>query len=364
MEPSLVDKIVSGADSKDGNPPLSKSQQKKLLKAARWEATKDEYKAKQREKKKANAKARKEAERVAREEQGLGDGEQATPGFKSLKRKEFLEGCTESCAMLIDCAWEGIHNDRSLTSLAQQLMFSYGRNRRAPKPSHFYITGVDDNLQAKLRKNNCEGWLGVTISQDDFKFPPAVCDGSSSSGASATCSSAIEGSTEDAGRITCDKIPVYLTSEAEDTLETLDSSHIYIIGGIVDRNAHKGVAYEKAKQLGLRTAKLPIKEHFPHILTVLTINHVVEILLKYNETQSWEQAIRAIIPERKRAINEEVVTALSEVVAEAEGAGSSGRRTVAISGHRKQKRQRPANGVAPIDAEVSGEGETALLSSS
>jgi tRNA (guanine9-N1)-methyltransferase len=42
---------------------------------------------------------------------------------------------------------------------------------------------------------------------------------------------------------------VYLTSDAEHTLETLDDNTAYIIGGIVDRNRLKGVTYNKANNI-------------------------------------------------------------------------------------------------------------------
>lgn len=55
---------------------------------------------------------------------------------------------------------------------------------------------------------------------------------------------------------------VYLTSDAEETLETLDPRCAYVIGGIVDRNRLKGATCNKASAQGIRTAKLPIKENF------------------------------------------------------------------------------------------------------
>jgi tRNA (guanine9-N1)-methyltransferase len=46
-----------------------------------------------------------------------------------------------------------------------------------------------------------------------------------------------------------------LTSDAEETLETLDDNTAYIIGGIVDRNRLKGVTYNKARHQNISTAK-------------------------------------------------------------------------------------------------------------
>ena len=104
----------------------------------------------------------------------------------------------------------------------------------------------------------------------------------------------------DSGSTVQQKQLVYLTSDAEETLETLDPSCAYIIGGIVDRNRLKGATYKKAVSQQVRTAKLPIKENFQMKAThVLTVNHVFEILLNYSQCHSWPEAIVRVLPQRK-----------------------------------------------------------------
>ena len=50
----------------------------------------------------------------------------------------------------------------------------------------------------------------------------------------------------------------YLSSEADEVLETLDENTVYIIGGIVDHNSQKGLCKRLADERGVRTARLPI----------------------------------------------------------------------------------------------------------
>lgn len=54
---------------------------------------------------------------------------------------------------------------------------------------------------------------------------------------------------------------VYLTAEADETLETLEAGTMYVIGGVVDRNRLPGVCAERAKKLNIVQKRLPIKEN-------------------------------------------------------------------------------------------------------
>ena len=93
---------------------------------------------------------------------------------------------------------------------------------------------------------------------------------------------------------------IYLTSDSPNTLSELSPHGTYIIGGIVDKNRHKGICYKRATEAGIKTAKLPIGEFMQmQSRYVLTTNHVVEILLKWLEGEGWGVAFEKVMPKRK-----------------------------------------------------------------
>ena len=93
---------------------------------------------------------------------------------------------------------------------------------------------------------------------------------------------------------------VYLTADSEHTIETLDKSKVYIIGGLVDRNRYKNLTLNRANEKGIKTARLPIGEYMKlHSSKVLTVNHVMDILVKYDLYRDWGKAFEAVIPNRK-----------------------------------------------------------------
>ena len=99
---------------------------------------------------------------------------------------------------------------------------------------------------------------------------------------------------------------VYLTADSPTELAELRAGDIYIIGGIVDRNRHKGLTLGKAQRDGIRTARLPIGSHLALMGSpVLTVNQVMCILLAYLELRDWPAACERAVPQRKRAREEQ-----------------------------------------------------------
>ncbi|KAJ3117774.1 tRNA (guanine(9)-N(1))-methyltransferase [Nowakowskiella sp. JEL0407] len=109
---------------------------------------------------------------------------------------------------------------------------------------------------------------------------------------------------------------VYLTADSKNVLQNLDESKIYIIGGLVDRNRYKNLCRDEAEKLSIQTASLPILEYVEmKSRTVLTINHVFEIMSLYLEIENWEEVLMRILPKRKEwrmKQQSEIVHALDE----------------------------------------------------
>ncbi len=74
----------------------------------------------------------------------------------------------------------------------------------------------------------------------------------------------------------------------------------FITKGIVDRNRLTNATIDRAKELSIAHAKLPISDFFKMRSTsVLTTNHVFEIIARYNESKDWKKAFLDTLPDRK-----------------------------------------------------------------
>lgn len=288
---------------------ISKNQLKRMRKAEKWAEIKILKKAKEKERKR-ELKCARSAQVKGFSEPELSLNRNSVEGvvtevsanhvwmgapptrshLKEQEKRDYIQRMSGRFAIIIDCNWENLQSERQLKSLSQQISFLYGLNRKHSHPAKLFVTGLAENgqLSNSLRKMNCHSWVGVTISNKDYVDLPdfTISDTSNSE----------EPASAHRKRI------VYLTSDATDTLTTLDDSCAYVIGGMVDRNRHKGATFNKAITQGVATAKLPIREHLAMAGThILTVNHVHQILLDFAASGSWEQAVVGTIPLRKIA---------------------------------------------------------------
>lgn len=267
--------------------PLSKKQQKRLLKLQKWDEQKDERRE-LRKKKRHEAKERK------REQKKNGELVEAP----RRKGPSVLVPVT----FVIDCGWDELMNDRERISLSSQVTRAYSDNAKAQYRSHFVVSSFDKLLKERfdtvLRKTY-QNWRGVRFMTENFDHAAVQAKDWMNTPEGGTLEGAIRGKEEKEPSPEDGEI-VYLSSDSSETLTELKPYSTYIIGGLVDKNRHKGVCYKRATELEIRTAKLPIGEYLRMASRhVLATNHVVEIMLKWLELGDWGQAFMQVIPQRK-----------------------------------------------------------------
>ncbi|KAF3931736.1 hypothetical protein ABW19_dt0208707 [Dactylella cylindrospora] len=253
--------------------PLSKNQQKKLLKKQKWEASRESRRAIRREK----VAAKRARQREARMNSNAGPSHPANSMKRKQTRKLERRSKQLNIKCVVDCSFDDYMMDKEVASLGSQVSRCYSDNRIARFSMDLWLTCVDKRLKSHLNLmhgDKWNNWRKITITDKDYEFAKEDVE---------------------AGNI------IYLSSDSDDTLETLDVGKTYIVGGIVDKNRHKGLCFNKAVGQGLRTARLPIGEYIRMIGRVaLTTNQVVEIMLRWLELKDWQKAFEMVIPMRKK----------------------------------------------------------------
>jgi len=259
---------------------ISKNQLKRQQKWERAMAIKK--RRKDQEKAIKQAKAEKEGRNIEEVKKIMEENRQA--GIGRAKREEkwqrrFIKNASKF-TICIDCSFEGQMLDRERKSLASQIRFCYSSNKQAKHPVEAKVTSLSGETLACLQNvSGYELWStrGFETTEKDLFEVYDPNDNKSQL--------------------------VYLTSDSEHTLETLEDGKVYIIGGIVDRNRLKCAALDRANTLGIPTAKLPITDHVNFTAPkVLTVNHVFDLLLRVREYgNDWKKALLSVLPERRDA---------------------------------------------------------------
>ncbi|KAH7154893.1 guanine-1-methyltransferase-domain-containing protein [Dactylonectria estremocensis] len=256
----------SNTAAAEGNPqpPLSKNAAKRLRKKLEWENGLEDRRKQRKEKRQAQ-RIRKRDERASLIAQGIDP-------FANIPKRPTSTNVPLS--LIFDCGFEEYMLDKELVSLGAQITRSYSENKNAVFRSHMWVSGWDGKLAARFRtvlEDKHRNWKGIEFLECDF----------------------IECAEEY-------KDIVYLSSDSPYTLDRLEPNTSYVIGGLVDKNREKGLCYKRARELGIRTARLPIGEYMVmQSRTVLATNHVVEIMLKWLEFEDWGEAFLSVIPKRK-----------------------------------------------------------------
>ncbi|KAM8897943.1 tRNA methyltransferase 10 homolog A [Spinachia spinachia] len=236
------------------NQTISKRQRKKLLKQQKWEDERELRKQKRKE----------------RKQQRRGGGE--TQNARKRLRRDLMPS---SLRLVVDCSFDNLMLVKDIQKLHRQVQRCYAENRRALHPVQFYLTSLGGQLKQCLDEKD-KGWVNwkdITIKTEHYS------------------------------EVVAQEELVYLTSDSPNVLEELEHKKAYVIGGLVDHNHHKGITFERAKELGIEHAQLPLSNFVKmNSRKVLAVNHVFEIILAYMEKSSWREAFFTVLPQRKGAV--------------------------------------------------------------
>ena len=186
-------------------------------------------------------------------------------------RRRAIEATTRGLRVAVDLSFSEKMNEEEERSLRVQVNAAYGECMRAGEPGRLVLTNLRDRMQLLLgRISGIETWAA---DRHEAHFSEVF-------------------SREMAeGRL------VYLTPDSGEVLDEVRKSHVYVVGGFVDRVAQKGVTLERARQLGVRTARLPLKEFVKLKRSDrLPINQVVQLLLLAAQKMDWAEAIKLAVP--------------------------------------------------------------------
>lgn len=165
---------------------------------------------------------------------------------------------------------------QELKNTAKQLLLcmSYNRNHRQPFDLHICNANFDGVIMSALRKrlpNLTEAKFPVPVHSDGLlEMFPKEC-------------------------------LVYMTPHCNEDLHEYNPNDIYVIGGIVDKHHHQPVSLIKAKELGLRMARLPLDRYLQWGNgggKSLTLDQMVAILMDLKNTGDWNEALKHV-PLRK-----------------------------------------------------------------
>lgn len=250
---------------------MSKNAWKKLQKQKKWNEQKEEYRQRRREKKKV-ARANK---KLRREESGAADENY----HLQPKREKPQTQVPSGISVIMDCGFDQLMSDKEIVSLSNQITRCYSAKRHSIHEVPLVISSFNKRLKARFEKLilDYKLWQNICFKENDTleELLPKV---------EAALSKYI-----------------YLTADTDTELDKLEEGYTYILGGIVDKNRHKQLCLNKAQNLGLKVARLPIGKYIQmNSRQVLATSHVYEIMCMCFETgHNWGQAFNAVLPPRK-----------------------------------------------------------------
>lgn len=282
---------------------MSRSAYKKMKRQKQIETGKEERKAKDKQRKK-DSKARRREEAQKATEAGI--PVKSTPNQALFEKRQ--KSVQLPVSIIIDCSFDEKMLETEITSLSSQITRCYSDNSKAKYRAHLAVSSFNKRLKERfdtVLQKQYKKWKGVKFLGEDFvKVAKQANDWMTeqhgkhdySESAFAKQNASIEG--EDSRKRKGEVI--YLSSDSDNVINKLEPYCTYIVGGLVDRNRHKGICYKSAIDAGVKTARLPIGEFLEmNSRKVLTTNHVNEIMLHWLDLGDWGEAFVKVIPKRK-----------------------------------------------------------------
>lgn len=256
---------------------MSKRQRKRLQKRQFFVEHRKIKRKEKKERKKAEKRKLQEEKETEDGKEGVSSASDNLTNNKeklSCEKKKFRSMNSEHASSLrvaIDLSFDDLMTDRDIHKLLKQIQRTYSINRRADRPIQLYLTSFGGRSKTILDEIHCKytSW-DVHIKEESY------------------------------GDVFSQEDVVYLTSDSPNVLSEVDESKAYIIGGLVDHNHHRGLCYRLAVERGIAHARLPISECVKlKSRTVITVNHVFEIMLLYSQTKEWKESLVQVLPARK-----------------------------------------------------------------
>lgn len=250
---------------------MSKNAWKRLQKQKRWDESKEQYREARREKKRAMRQRRRLRDKLV----PLDNNYHTASKGRKLPEHQTPTGVQ----FIMDCDFDDLMNEREIVSMSNQIARCYSAKRHCEYDVDLVISAFNGKLKERFDKavSQYKLWQNFTFVENASleELLPKEKDQR-------------------------DKY-VYLTADTDEVLESLEPDHKYIIGGIVDKNRHKLLCVNKAKELGLRVGRLPIDKYIQlNGRQVLATSHVYEICCKWFENgKDWGRAFNEVLPPRK-----------------------------------------------------------------
>lgn len=290
--------------------PLSKNQQKKARKQAEWEARRDAVRAQRKEKRIEIRNRKREEHRAA-----VAEAKAAGLDPRSVRSSRNPAGTIVPVSFVLDCSFDKYMTDKEIKSLSMQVQRCYSENRGAQYRTHIVVGSWGGRLRERFEggmNSTHQYWKGVQFVEGDLGDAAVKAREVMAGPRRGKEIDVLEPRDEPAIRHEDPNHPptetegikhpdvVYLSAESPYTLDRLEPGTSYVIGGLVDKNREKGLCYGLAREMGVRTAKLPIGQYMVmNSRQVLATNHVVEIMLRWLECGDWGEAFMKVMPKRK-----------------------------------------------------------------